>query len=256
MNIIAKNIASIGIFTDYVRIIMKGHSVMKIVVEEKDKICALAAQMIVAHAEKTGNCAMAFAAGRSTQGAYEAISEADCTALSGCTAFTVCEYEGLEETDSRSCAFQLEKSLYKKAGISTVHTPTVENADEYDDMIKACGGLKLAVLGIGTNGHIGFNEPATAYDSYTHEVLLTDKTKMMKAEIFGGVENVPEKAVTMGLKTICSAENVILIAFGSEKAEIVHQLVYGKTSTYVPAAMLQMHMNMTLLLDPDAAAKL
>ena len=78
----------------------------------------------------------------------------------------------------------------------------------------------------------------------------------MKAEHFGGAENVPDTAVTMGLKTICSAKNVILMAFGEEKAEIVHKLVYGKTSTYVPAAMLQMHMNMTLMLDPEAASKL
>ena len=107
-----------------------------------------------------------------------------------------------------------------------------------------------------SNGHIGFNEPATPYDSYTHTVLLTDKTKQMNAELFGGLENVPDNAVTMGLKTICESKNVILVAFGSEKAEIIHQLVYGKTSTYVPAAMLQMHMNMTLLLDDAAAEKI
>ena len=87
-------------------------------------------------------------------------------------------------------------------------------------------------------------------------MLSTDKTKQMNAELFGGLENVPDNAVTMGLKTICEAKNVILVAFGSEKAEIIHQLVYGKTSTYVPAAMLQMHMNMTLLLDDAAAEKI
>ena len=78
----------------------------------------------------------------------------------------------------------------------------------------------------------------------------------MKAEHFGGIENVPCMGVTMGLKTICSAKNVILVAFGEEKAEIIHKLVYGKTTTYVPAAMLQMHMNMTLCLDKEAASKL
>ena len=122
--------------------------------------------------------------------------------------------------------------------------------------IASCGGLELILLGIGTNGHIGFNEPATLYDTETHIAQLTDKTKQMKAENFGGVENVPSTAVTMGLKTICRARNVILIAFGEEKADIVYKLVYGKTSTYVPAAMLQMHMNMTLMLDEGAASKL
>ena len=180
----------------------------------------------------------------------------DVKELAACKAFTVCEYEGLEDGDQRSCAYRLNDELYSKVGITKIYTPTVDDADKFDAEIEACGGLELAVLGIGTNGHIGFNEPATPYDSYTHSVLLTDKTKQMNAELFSGTENVPDNAVTMGLKTICDAKNVILVAFGSEKAEIIHQLVYGKTSTYVPAAMLQMHMNMTLLLDEEAAEKI
>ena len=180
----------------------------------------------------------------------------DVKELAACKAFTVCEYEGLEDGDKRSCAYRLNDELYSKVGITKIYTPTVDDADKFDAEIEACGGLELAVLGIGTNGHIGFNEPATPYDSYTHSVLLTDKTKQMNAELFSGTENVPDNAVTMGLKTICDAKNVILVAFGSEKAEIIHQLVYGKTSTYVPAAMLQMHMNMTLLLDEEAAEKI
>ena len=128
----------------------------------------------------------------------------------------------------------LTRSFYSKAGITQIFTPNAENADKFDAEIEECGGIELAVLGIGTNGHIGFNEPATPDDSYTHTVLLTDKTKQMNAELFGGLENVPDNAVTMGLKTICQSKNVILVAFGSEKAEIIHQLVYGKTSTYVP----------------------
>ena len=93
-------------------------------------------------------------------------------------------------------------------------------------------------------------------DTKTHVQQLTDSTKRMKAKDFGGEDQVPDFGLTMGLKTICGAKNVILCAFGAEKAEIVHKLVYGITTTYVPAAMLQMHMNMILCLDPEAAAKL
>ncbi len=229
---------------------------MKIIIDSADKISALAAEMIAQHAKAKPGCAMAFAAGRATEKVYATLARMDVKELAECSAFTVCEYEGLAVGDERSCAYRLGKELYSKAGITNIHTPTACNAEEYDALIASCGGLELAVLGIGMNGHIGFNEPATPYDSYTHEVLLTDKTKQSNAELFGGAENVPDKAVTMGLKTLCDAKNVILVAFGSEKAEIVHQLVYGKTSTYVPAAMLQMHMNMTLLLDEEAAEKI
>ena len=195
---------------------------MKIIIDSQDKISSMAASMIAEHAKAKPGCAMAFAAGRTTKKVYDAL-----------TAMNV-----------------------KELAITQIFTPNAENADKFDAEIEKCGGIELAVLGIGTNGHIGFNEPATPYDSYTHTVLLTDKTKQMNAELFGGLENVPDNAVTMGLKTICESKNVILVAFGSEKAEIIHQLVYGKTSTYVPAAMLQMQMNMTLLLDDAAAEKI
>ena len=229
---------------------------MKIIIDTAEKISGIAAEMIAQHAEAHPGCAMAFAAGEGTERVYAGLAEMNVKELSGCSAFTVCEYEGLAPGDKRSCAQRLEKELYSKAGITKTHTPTEENADKFDEEIAACGGLELAVLGIGLNGHIGFNEPATPYDSYTHSALLTDKTKQELSSVFGGAENVPDRAVTMGLKTICNAKNVILVAFGSEKADIIHQLVYGKTSTYVPAAMLQMHMNMTLLLDGEAAEKI
>lgn len=229
---------------------------MKIIIDSADKQSALAASMIIDHAKAKPHCAMAFAAGRTTKQVYDVLAEMKTNELASCEAFTVCEFEGLEQGDECSCSYRLNNALYSKVGITKIHTPSAENADKFDAEIEACGGIELAVLGIGTNGHIGFNEPATPYDSYTHNVLLTDKTKQMNAELFGGVENVPATAITMGLKTICNAKNIILLAFGSEKAEIIHQLVYGKTSTYVPAAMLQMHMNMTLLLDEGAAEKL
>ncbi len=229
---------------------------MKIVIDTADRISGIAAEMIAQHAGAHPGCAMAFAAGEDTERVYESLAGMDVKALSGCSAFSVCEYEGLAPGDKRSCAQRLDERLYSKTGITRIYTPTEENADKFDEEIASCGGLELAVLGIGLNGRIGFNEPATPYDSYTHSALLTDKTKQELSCIFGGAENVPDRAVTMGLKTICNAKNVILVAFGSEKADIIHQLVYGKTSTYVPAAMLQMHMNMTLLLDGEAAEKI
>ena len=217
---------------------------MKIIVDSKEKVLELAAGEIDSLLSAKPWANIAFAVGESTLPLAEQLRNANV--------FNVCDYLGLDDNDSRS----LKNRLISKLGRADIHSPDVDAPESYDGEIASCGGIDLAVLGIGMNGHIGFNEPTSAYDSYTRTVKLTDSTKRMTAAAFGGEENVPDRAVTMGLKTICSAKKVLLLAFGAEKAEIVHKLVYGKTSTYVPAAMLQMHMDMLLYLDSDAAAKL
>lgn len=229
---------------------------MKIVIKDRESILQQAAGIISDTAVRKPDCAIAFAAGETAKRIYAKLAADEKTDFSGCKAFNVTEYVGLCSDDKNSCAAELNEELYSKLGISEIHVPGADNFETFDEEIAAAGGLELAVLGIGTNGHIGFNEPATLFDTYTHVAKLTDKTKAMKAEKFGGADNVPDEAYTMGLKTLCSARNVLLCALGEEKADIVYNLVYGKTSTYVPAAMLQMHMNMTLLLDDAAGAKL
>jgi len=215
---------------------------MKIIIDSKEAVFKLAADEIKALLEKKPDASIALAVGESTLGVLE---KAD---LKGAEVFNVCDYLGLSSDDERSLKLRLEKKLGRE-----VHSP---KGEDYEAEIAGRGGLDLAILGIGLNGHIGFNEPASPYDSYTREVKLTDSTKRMKAKDFGGEENVPDFAITMGLKTLCSAKKVLLLAFGEEKAQIIHKLVYGKTSTYVPAAMLQMHMDMLLYLDSAAASKL
>lgn len=227
---------------------------MKIIVDSKEAINKLVSSMASELVAKKPDACLAFAAGETLKGVFAQLTTDNAVDFSSCDAFNICEYIGASE--DKSCAYQLERELYSKLGITKLHTPDENEPESYDKEIASCGGLDLVVLGIGLNGHIGFNEPATLFDTHTHVQQLTDSTKRMKAQHFGGIENVPDMGVTMGLKTICSAKNVILVAFGEEKAEIIHKLVYGKTTTYVPAAMLQMHMNMTLCLDKEAAAKL
>lgn len=215
---------------------------MKILIDSRENIYAHAAGEIAELLNGKPDAALAFAVGEST------LAVTDVADMGNAEIFNVCDYLGLSDDDERSLKNVLEKKLGR-----AVHSPV---GADYEDEIAEYGGLQLAILGIGLNGHIGFNEPASPYDSYTREVKLTDSTKRMKAEYFGGEENVPDTAITMGLKTICGAKKVLLFAFGREKADIVHKLVYGKTTTYVPAAMLQMHMDMVLYLDSDAASKL
>ena len=231
---------------------------MKIIIDSKENINSAVAKAVSDFVSEKSDAVMSFAAGNTTSGIYEKLAKSD-TDFSKIKVYSICDYAGLPSDDPRLLKNVLSESVYTKLGISDVHSPSAEcdeEAAKYDDEIKAAGGIDLMLLGIGMNGHIGFNEPATLYDTYTHLQRLTDSTKRMKVASFGGEENVPEFGVTMGLKTICSAKNVLLVAFGEEKADIIHKLVYGKTTTYVPAAMLQMHMNLTLYLDEAAASKL
>lgn len=231
---------------------------VKIIVDSKENIDKIVADAVANFVSGNKDAKLAFAAGETPKNIYEILGKSDVD-FSKTEAFNICDYIGLSVDDERSCANQLGNSLYSVLGIKKVHSPDGTDEDSaaaYDEEIKAAGGIDLMLLGIGLNGHIGFNEPATLYDTHTHIARLTDNTKRMKAPVFGGAENVPDFGVTMGLKTICNAKNVFLVAYGEEKAEIIHKLVYGKTSTYVPAAMLQMHMNLTLYLDEAAASKL
>ena len=175
--------------------------------------------------------------------------------------FVCCEYCELDKNHAGSIHSFMNANLFEGAGFSDANifypclcSEDEEELKEYDEQISAAGGIDLMILGIGVNGSIGFNEPATPFESYTHVQLLTDKTKNLVAEDFGGAENVPEKGVTMGIKTIVSARNIDLIAAGEEKADAVHKIVYGKTIPFVPASMLQIHMNLNLYVDSAAAS--
>ena len=175
--------------------------------------------------------------------------------------FVCCEYRDLDKEHEGSVHSYMKNNLFDGAGFneSNIFYPCLCSEDEdklkeYDEQISVAGGIDLMILGIGINGSIGFNEPATPFESYTHAQLLTDKTKKLVAEDFGGAENVPEKGVTMGIKTIVSAKYIDLIAAGEEKADAVHKIVYGKTIPFVPASMLQIHMNLNLYVDSAAAS--
>lgn len=131
-----------------------------------------------------------------------------------------------------------------------------ENAGDYDARIAAEGGLDLAVLGIGVNARVGLNEPATPYASRTHRQKLAPATRRELAGLFGGEEKVPEYGLTMGIKTLVEAKEVLLIAFGEIRAKAVFDMLYGRDDSTVPAAFLQLPPNVTVYLDESAAAKL
>jgi glucosamine-6-phosphate deaminase len=127
----------------------------------------------------------------------------------------------------------------------------------YDELIENSGGIDLQILGIGANGHIGFNEPGETLTARTHCVRLLESTRRDNAALFGGnLEQVPVEALTMGVGSILKAERIVLMATGERKAECVERAVNGPVTTWLPASLLQLHGNVELLIDAAAASRL
>ncbi len=130
-----------------------------------------------------------------------------------------------------------------------------EECARYEQSIATAGGIDLQVLGVGTNGHIGFNEPAPELQPWTHRVMLTMETRGANAELFGGDPSaVPTEALTMGMATILHARSIVLLASGTAKASVMERILYGPITTELPASFLQLHQDVEIVLDEPAAA--
>ena len=131
-----------------------------------------------------------------------------------------------------------------------------KNLADCDEAIAKAGGLDLAVLGLGNNAHIGFNEPATQYDTRCRIQKLTAKTREQYSWLFGTAEAVPEKACTLGIHTLAEAKTIVVLALGEEKAQAVFDMLYARNDSVVPAAFLQLPFDVTVFADTEAGEKL
>lgn len=168
-------------------------------------------------------------------------SEARCFALD--------EYIDVETRMSFS--YYLETHLYKSTNLRPAARHGPLDCDDYDALIALHGGLDLTMVGIGHNGHIAFNEPGTPAASFTHCVWLTESTRQANAPIFGNLDSVPRRAITVGLQTILASRMIILIASGNSKKAILGEALNGPVSEAVPASLLQRHPNLLVLTDFD-----
>ncbi len=166
------------------------------------------------------------------------------------------EYVGLAPDDEHSYRYFMDKNLFSKINIKRENTylpdglsDPAEAAREYDKIIEGLGGIDLQLLGIGHNGHIGFNEPDFAFEKTTHAVELDDSTINANARFFADRALVPRRAVTMGMKSIMQAKKIVLIASGEDKREILHKALYGPVTPAVPASILQLHPCLTVIAD-------
>jgi glucosamine-6-phosphate deaminase len=180
------------------------------------------------------------------------------------TTFNLDEYVGLPPEHEQSYHSFMWENLFQHVNIyrKNVYIPDGMSSDitkfcaQYEKKIRAAGGIDLQVLGIGTEGHIGFNEPTSALASRTRIKTLTRQTRKDNARFFGSADKVPYHVITMGLGTITEARECLLLAFGAKKARAIAAMVEGPITSINPASILQMHPNLRVYLDEAAAAKL
>jgi glucosamine-6-phosphate deaminase len=208
---------------------------------------------------------LGLATGSTPEGVYKELIELyklHRVDFSEITSFNLDEYSGLSGEHSQSYRYFMDTNLFNHVNINknNTHVPNGVAEDiekeckEYDEAIEKAGGIDLQLLGIGGNGHIGFNEPSDFLDLNTHLTDLTQETIEANSRFFESKEEVPTQAITMGLGSIMKAKKIILLASGKKKADIIAKLVEDKISTRVPASILQVHPDVLVIIDKDAAS--
>lgn len=172
--------------------------------------------------------------------------------------YNIDEYCNIDLNKNGTCKKYLLDNFYNKVSIKEQNIYFLDelNYKNYDSVISDFGGFDVLILGIGKNGHIAYNEPGTSFNSLTHIQELSIESKRQHEEDFGSIENVPEKAVTIGIKTIMNSKSILLMASGKEKAEIIKKSLKGDINEQVPASVLQLHPNLHVVLDKEAASLL
>lgn len=239
---------------------------MKLIIDTTENVVARAAQKYVKLLAAKPEAVLGLATGSTPLGLYRELIRlcgAGELSFANCTSFNLDEYMGLEGTHDQSYRYFMNKNLFEHIDIRPEATfvpagfvDSDEQAAKYDEQIAAAGGIDLQLLGIGNNGHIGFNEPLTPFESVTHIVKLTDSTRESNKRFFASIDDVPTHAVTMGIQTVLKSRNIILMALGEGKADIIKKTVEGRPDISVPASLLQLHDNVELYLDEAAASKL
>jgi glucosamine-6-phosphate deaminase len=223
-----------------------------------------AADEIVNQIKKKADSVIGFATGNTTVGLHEELVnryQEESVDFSNVTTFNLDEYVGVSKEDPTSCYSRMENQLFKYVNLKVENIKCLDGmatsldmeAENYEILLRKVGGIDIQVLGIGTNGHIAFNEPGSPFGSVSRIVDIANQTVKGKASLFGSLERVPRQGITMGIKSIMKAKRILLLAKGEQKASIIFKTLNGPVTTDVPASILQLHPNVTVILDQDAA---
>lgn len=230
-----------------------------IVCKDYDEVSNKAAELVEAQIILKPNSVLGLATGSTPIGMYEKLAKKNID-FSAVKTFNLDEYYPISPTNPQSYKYFMEKNFFGKINIKeeNVNIPSGEAKDislectEYDTKIKNSGGIDLQILGIGQNGHIGFNEPDANLCAGTHLTDLTQSTIAANSRFFDNENEVPKQAITMGISTILSAKKIILLACGASKNKVVSELLKNKINTDVPATMLNVHSDVILICDEKA----
>lgn len=206
---------------------------------------------------------LGLATGSTPVGMYRILSEMNSAGeidFSEVKSFNLDEYYPIKASNEQSYRYFMNENLFSKVNIDmkNTHVPNGTASDpegecrQYEELIKQSGGIDLQILGIGQNGHIGFNEPSASLNSQTHLTELTPSTINANSRFFASADEVPKKAITMGIGTILRAKKIILLASGANKHRVVSELLNGGINTDIPASMLKLHSDVVLICDKDA----
>ena len=227
-------------------------------VDNYDKLSAIAANIIAAQVIVKPNCVLGLATGSSPLGTYAKLAEkcdAGEVSFAEVTSVNLDEYVGLDGTSDQSYRYFMDHNLFCNINIDDENTYVPNGCAEdlkaegeaYDAFIKELGGIDLQLLGIGLDGHIGFNEPDDHFVAETHEVVLDESTIEANARFFASKDDVPTKAITMGMASIMQAKKILLIANGAKKKDILDKAFFGPITPFVPASILQLHPDVTVI---------
>ncbi len=226
-----------------------------------------AANIIGAQVTMKPNCVLGLATGSSPIGTYKELiaryNNGDLD-FSNATSVNLDEYKGLSGDHDQSYRYFMNHNFFDHVNIPKERTfvpdGTEPDADKacsaYNAIIKSVGGIDLQLLGLGHNGHIGFNEPTDCFPPVTHCVDLTESTIEANKRFFASVDDVPKQAYTMGIQNIMLARKIVVVVSGADKADILKKVVEGPITPQVPASILQLHPDVTIVADEAAASKL
>ena len=236
-------------------------------VKNYEEMSRKAANIIGAQVITKPDCVLGLATGSSPVGTYQnliAASKAGDLDFSNVKTINLDEYKGLAPDNDQSYRYFMNTNLFDHINIDKNNTnvPDGLEADsevacaKYNEIIANCGGIDLQLLGLGPNGHIGFNEPDSVFIAGTHCVDLTESTIEANKRFFESIDDVPRQAYTMGIQNIMSAKKILVVVSGANKAESLAKAIYGPIDPQVPASILQLHNDVTFVIDEAAASML
>lgn len=238
-----------------------------IVVDDYNKMSKKAANIISSQIILNPSSVLGFATGDTPLGTYKELIityNEGIIDFSEIKTFNLDEYYHLPKENPQSYNYYMSENFFKYVNVKpeNIHIPNGMCDDievecrNYENAIKQAGGISLQLLGIGRNGHIGFNEPDMKFEAVTHLVHLDEDTIKANSRFFDSIDEVPNRAISMGIKTIMQAKKIVLLASGTGKSDAIYKTVKGPITPAVPASVLQLHPDVTIILDKEAASKL